>query len=185
MPLGTAATLLAPAAEDAPPAARLRRGRRARRRRHAFACSEIEHREQVLLVAVDPARRQQPQHVQSAAGSLRRSAGRAQLGIGEETAVLDRRIDAGEILVDDAAGAEIHVPHFGIAHLPVRKADMAAFGMDQGVRTLRPQPAPVRKIGQRQRVVRGILAMAPTVQDQQHDGLRTDGSRHMTFGAVT
>ena len=62
-----------------------------------------------------------------------------QLGVGEEAAVLDRRVDAGQVLVDDAAGAEVHVADFGIAHLPVRQADVAAFGMDQRVRALGQQ----------------------------------------------
>ena len=124
--------------------------------------------------------------MERSAGSLRGIAGGAQFGVGEEAAVLDRRVDAGEVLIDDAAGAQIHVADLGIAHLPVRQADVAALGVDQRMRPLRPQAVPVRQIGQRQRVVGRILAIPPTVQDQQDDGLGTvSGSGHVTFGAVT
>jgi len=37
----------------------------------------------------------------------------------EKTAVGDSGVDAGQILVDDAAGTDIHVPDFRIAHLIV------------------------------------------------------------------
>jgi hypothetical protein len=146
---------------------------------------QVEHREDVRLVAVHAAGREQAHDVKRPAGLARRGAGRAQLGVGEETAVLDRGVDPGQVLVDDPAGAQIHVPDLGIAHLPVRQADVAALGVDQRMRPLRPQPAPVRQLGQRQGVVGRVLAMPPTVQDHEHDGLGAGGSGHVTFGAVT
>ncbi|MNZ99418.1 hypothetical protein D3C78_1187410 [compost metagenome] len=42
----------------------------------------------------------------------------------EELAVANGLGDAGEVLVDDTAGAQVHVTDFGVAHLPVRQADV-------------------------------------------------------------
>jgi hypothetical protein len=140
---------------------------------HAFAARELDHREQVFLMAVHAARRQQAEQVQGAAGSLRRLAGGDQFGIGVEAAVLDRGVHAREVLVDDAAGADVHVADFGIAHLAVRQADVFALGVHQGVRAVGEQAAPVRQPGLGQGVVLGLLAMAPAVEDQQQQGLGT------------
>ena len=65
------------------------------RPRDACAAGQFEHREDVRLVAVHAAGRQQAHHVQRAAAGLRGGAGGAQLGVGEEAAVLDRRVDRG------------------------------------------------------------------------------------------
>ncbi len=71
----------------------------------------------------------------------------------EEAAVRDRRVDAGQVLVHDAAGADVHVADFGIAHLAVRQADVCAVRLHQRVRTVGEQPAPVRQRRQRDRIV--------------------------------
>ncbi len=102
--------------------------------RHALPSGQFQHREDVLLVAVHPTRRQQAEHMQGTVLRLGRRAGRQQLRIGEEAAIADGRVDPGQVLVDDAAGAQVHVAHFRVAHLPIRQADMAAFGMDQRMR---------------------------------------------------
>ena len=140
--------------------------------RHPGALGKIQHREDVALVAVHATGRQQSQYMQGAATGDGRRARGEQFGIGEKAAVVDRGIDPGQVLVDDAAGAEVHVPDFGIAHLPVRQADMAAGGFDQRVRLRRPQRAPVRQLGLRQRVVLRIVAMTPAIEDQQDHGFR-------------
>ena len=91
---------------------------------------------------------------------------------GEEAAVFNGSIDAGEVLVDDAPRAQVHVPDFGIAHLPVRQAHMTAFGMDQRMRRGGQQSVPVGQLGLGQRIVFGLVSMPPAIQDQQDDGLR-------------
>ena len=140
--------------------------------RHALAGGQSDHREDVVLVAVHATRREQAEHVQGAAARLRRRAGREQGFVARKAAIGNRRIDAGEILVDDAARTDVHVADFGIAHLPVRQSDMQAMGVDQGVRTVAQQGVPVRQPRLRKRVVRGLFAMAPAIEDQQQDGLR-------------
>ena len=71
-------------------------------------------------------------------------AGGQQLGVAEESAAFDLGIHPGEGLVDDAAGADVHVADFGIAHLAVRQTDEAALGMDQGIRAFGQQAPPCR-----------------------------------------
>jgi hypothetical protein len=57
----------------------------------------------------------------------------------EELAVADRFGHASEVLIHHAAGAEVHVADFGVAHLAVRQADVHAAARDQAVRRGGPQ----------------------------------------------
>ncbi len=138
---------------------------------HALAVCQFQHRQDLLLVAVHATGREQPEYMQGG-GRLRRSgAGADQFGIVEETAVLDRRVHPGQVLVNDATGAQVHVAHFRISHLPLRQAHVAALGVDKGVGTGGQQAAPVGQGGLGQRIVLGLVAMAPAIQDQQDHGL--------------
>src|SRR3546814_7779160 len=60
--------------------------------------------------------------------------------------------------------------------MPVRQANVAGLGVDQRGRRSAPQAPPVRQIGLRQRVVGGIVAVAPAVEDQQDDRFRAGGA---------
>ena len=51
-------------------------------------------------------------------------------------AVLGRLGDAGQLLVDDAAGTDVGVAHFAVAHLAVRQAHVHAGGANLGVGVL-------------------------------------------------
>ncbi|MNJ81652.1 hypothetical protein D3C77_805620 [compost metagenome] len=46
--------------------------------------------------------------------------------VAEELAITNGLGDAGEVLVDDTAGTEVHVADLGVAHLPVRQAHIHA-----------------------------------------------------------
>jgi len=50
----------------------------------------------------------------------------------EQLPVADALVDAGEVLVDDPAGAQVQMPHHGIPHLPLRKTDGFAAGGEGG-----------------------------------------------------
>ena len=47
-----------------------------------------------------------------------------------EGAVTDGEVDAGEFLVNDAAGAEVEVADLGISHLALGQADLQAAGLE-------------------------------------------------------
>ena len=57
---------------------------------------------------------------------------RAYLLVVEELVVTAGHVDLHEVLIHDAAGAEIHVTYLGVAHLPVRQADVLAAGLKMG-----------------------------------------------------
>jgi len=50
-----------------------------------------------------------------------------------ELLVGDEEIDAGDVHVHDAAGADVEVADFAVAHLAFGEADGGAGGLDQGV----------------------------------------------------
>ena len=70
--------------------------------------------------------------VLAAPGGL--GAGLLQHAVLEEVAVGDRLGDAREVLVDDAAGADVEVPDLGVAHLARRQADGRPGGVERAVR---------------------------------------------------
>ena len=52
----------------------------------------------------------------------------------EKCAARDELVDAGDVHLHDAAGANIQVAYFAVAHLPFGQADKGAGGVDQRVR---------------------------------------------------
>jgi hypothetical protein len=85
-------------------------------------------------------------------------------------AIADGDVDPRVVLVDDAPRADVEVPDFGVPHLAFRQADAKLRRIDGCVRARREQPAPVRCVGARDRVVGSIVAATETVEDQQDDG---------------
>ena len=109
-----------------------------------------------------------PEHVQRRVAGASGVDGIGQHRIARELSVADRDVDPREILVDDAARADIEVADFGIAHLAFGKADAQLGGVDRRMRAGCEQLAPARRIGARDRVVGRVLAAAEAVEDQQH-----------------
>ncbi len=95
-----------------------------------------------------------------------------------ERAIGDGLVDARQVLHDDAARAQVHVTYFGIAHLPARQADGKLARCDVGVGEAREKLVPVRGGGQADGVVGTLGALAPAIENTQHDGTRTMGFRH-------
>ena len=98
--------------------------------RHAFAFSELQERVEMGNMAVHPAVGQQPVKMQFSAARLCAAHGREQGFILKKCPVLDFLRDAGQLLIDDPARADVQMPHFGVAHLPVRQADVSARGAE-------------------------------------------------------
>jgi hypothetical protein len=69
------------------------------------------------------------------------------------------------------------VADLGIAHLPVRQADVAALGVDQGAGAIADQGPPVRQVGLGDGVVGRVVPVPPAIQDQQQQGLGAGGHR--------
>ncbi len=85
-----------------------------------------------------------------------------------EAAVLGGVADARQFLHHHAAGADVQVADLGVAHLAVRQPDIAAGGVQEGVRAALPQPVEVRLARLTDGVVGGFLAPAEAVEDHQH-----------------
>ena len=80
----------------------------------------------------------------------------------EQLAVADALVDAREVLVDDPAGAHVHVADLGVAHLPGRQSDRLA-GRDQlRMRVALQQRVVDRRARQRDGVVFFLRAEVPS-----------------------
>jgi hypothetical protein len=84
-------------------------------------------------------------------------------------AIGDRRINAGQVLHHETAGANVEMPDLGIAHLPLREADIVARSSQQGVRAGRPQMVEVGGARLANSVVGDFVAPTPAVKHDQHD----------------
>src|SRR5581483_9888767 len=93
--------------------------------------------------------------------------GGAEHGVGEEGAVLDRPVDAHQVLVEDAAGADRQVPHLRVAHLPGRQPDRLPGGFERRMRVVAPQPVEDGCRGEGDRVARAGRRAAPAVENDE------------------
>ncbi len=132
----------------------------------------------LILMRMHPARREQAQEMGAAATRLELGDEVAQARVARERAVLDRLVDARQILEHDPAGAEIHMSDLGIAHLALRQPDGMGRGVEERMRAARHQPIPDGRAGLAERVVLALLPVAPAVQDAEHDGARAAVCHH-------
>ena len=91
----------------------------------------------------------------------------------EELAVLDHQLDAGAVHVHDAAGADVEVADFAVAHLPVGQADEVAAGVNERVGILAQQAVVGRLAGERDGVGLGFGAVSPAVEDDEDERFGT------------
>ena len=125
---------------------------------------------QVPLVAVDAAVGQQADEVQRVLAVARtRSMAADERRVREELAVPDALVDAREVLVDDAAGAHVHVADLGVAHLAGGQADGFARRDQLRVRIALEQLVVDGRARQRDGVVLAFGADAPAVEDDQDE----------------
>ena len=92
-----------------------------------------EERVEMALVGVDAAVGEEADEMEGAALLGGEIVGAGEGGVGEEAAVLDGGVDAGHVHADDAAGAEVEVADFTVAHLAVGEADEVLAGAEEGV----------------------------------------------------
>jgi hypothetical protein len=81
-----------------------------------------------------------------------------------------RVVDARDVHHRDAAGAEVEVTDLAVAHLPRRQAHVGAARADEPVRVLRVQRGEPRGLGEADRVVGGLGALAEAVEDHEDHG---------------
>ena len=136
---------------------------------HASAHGHLQQRLDLRLVTVHAARREQAQDMQRLSGRARGFQRFDEHLVSRELAGLDRVLDAGVVLVDDAPGADVHVTHFRVAHLVLGQADPFFRGVDGGVRIARHECVPARLPRLADRVVLALFAMAEAIEYDQQD----------------
>ena len=98
-----------------------------------------------------------------------------QLPVGHQRAIGDGLVDARQLLVNDAARAQVQVPDFAVAHLPRRQADVLARGAETALRVGLVEVIVERKLGKERPIALGLggvealRANSPTITNNQSD----------------
>ena len=136
--------------------------------RHTCLCEDLRERRRVILMRMHAPRRDQAHQVAGAAG-LPQARDQADQGRGLlDLAVGDGLADARQVLHHHTAGADVEMSDLGVAHLPLRQADILARREEEGVGAGVPQTVERRGARQVHGVVGRVLPPAPAVQDHQH-----------------
>ena len=134
----------------------------------------------VVLMRMHAAGRHQPHQVDGAV--LDRGDEFGERRVLGKRSVGNRLVDAWQVLHHHPAGAEIHVPDLGIAHLPGGQADMQLRRLQVGNRRFARQPVEIGRARVHDRiVVSRLVAVAPAVKHAQHDRALAGNEAH---GAV-
>ena len=145
--------------------------------RHAGTGDQVGQRHEMILVGMHAAGRGETHQVAGAAVLLEGGEHVGQQRIARQRPVFDRRVDARQLGHRDPAGAEIHVAHFRIAHLPLGQADETLGGVDQSLGAGRDEAIEVGGTGIEDGVVPRVGPEAPAVENAQ-DGRARMCSRH-------
>ena len=120
----------------------------------------------VVLMAVHATIGQQAHQVQGAALLLGGRDRLRQHRVGGQRAGLDVAIDAADVLLHDAAGADIEVADFGVAELAGGQADIVLGGVQRTVGIARFQRVPVRGVCCQNGIIVAFEAVTETVKDE-------------------
>ncbi len=126
---------------------------------------QLDQRLQVVLGRVHAAVGDQADQVQP----LRVGHRRREHLVLRQRAVLHRRVDAGEVLRDDRARAEVEVADLGVAHLARGQADGLALGGQRRVRVALPELVEHRRVRERDRVALARRSEPPAVEHDEAD----------------
>jgi predicted exporter len=133
----------------------------------------FQEREQMLDVRVHAAVAKETEEVQLAlAAALHRLLEQRNI---LQLLVGDEQINARHVHVDDAAGADVEMADFAVAHLPFRQADERPGSVDQRVGKIFDQGVISGFASQRDGVASCFRAVAPTVEHGEYDGFRSFG----------
>ena len=130
----------------------------------AFLFAQLQDRVQMCVVAVYAAVREQTPDMQVGIVLLAVLDCAQQFFVLEEYAVFDVLGDQGQVLVDDAAGADVHMTPLGISHLAIRKTNCQTAGVAFYKRTLCFQLIHNRCVCDRDGIGLRIVGQAVTIQ---------------------
>ena len=141
-------------------------------RAQVLARGEIHDRPQVVDVRMDATMRHEAQEMDASPSSTRPPKGAEQRVVREERTVVDRGVDAHEVLEQDATRSDREVPDLRVAHLALRQPDGLARRLQRGTRVLRPEPVEDGCLGELDRVSRPRRSETPAVEDDERDERR-------------
>ena len=137
---------------------------------HAVAAHDPHERRHVILVRMNAARRDEPHQVAAAPAFTQPPDEREEGRVAGKRAVGHGVVDAGQVLQNDPACADGHVPDLRVPHLTLRQAYGFAGGGEQAPRAVCGEPVPYRRFGKRDGVVLRLLPMPPPIQHAKDDG---------------
>ena len=122
---------------------------------------------EVLQAGVDAAVRAEAHEMELLPARLDILIGSLDFGILHQRVLAAGDVDLHEVLIDDTAGAEVHVSHFGVTHLAVREADVFAAGLEVAGGIFRAKRVDFGGSLRPDGVGIIMLALAPTVEDHK------------------
>jgi hypothetical protein len=125
------------------------------------------HGEDMVFVAVYATRGQKAEEVHRPPRGLCGVHGPHERRVLREGAGGGVLIDARELLEDDPARAQVHMPDFRIAHLPFREPHGEPRAVDEAVRRLGPEPIPGGGMSQGNGVVGPRLRVTKAIENNE------------------
>ena len=133
----------------------------------------LQQRVEMSLLRMDATVGEQAEKVQSAFAYTCMLHRREQHRMREEFSVLDHLIDAGDVHVNDATGADVEMSDFAVAHLAFGQADKRAAGVNQRVGIFAQQAVINRLARKGDGIGFGFGAVTPAVEDDENEWFRT------------
>src|SRR6185437_6909179 len=133
----------------------------------AFGFGQTEQGVEMVEMGVDAAVAAQAEQMElPAAGMVHRA---QQGGVAVEAPIGNGLIEAGDVHLHDAAGADVQVTDLAVAHLTLGQSDERAGGVDEGVGELAQQAVIDRLAGARDGVAFARGTVAPAVKNDQDE----------------
>ena len=127
-----------------------------------------QQRIKMVLVGVHAPIGKQTEEVQPSSTCTSILHGRHQCRIGVEFSLLDHHVDFGDVHVHDAAGADVQMSNFAVAHLSGWQADVTPAGVHECAGKIPQQHVVIRLARERDGVGLGFGAVSPAIEDDEH-----------------
>ena len=133
----------------------------------------LQQRIEMRLLRVHTAVGNQPEQMQSPLSRSRMLHRIQQHGMRKQFPVLDHQIDARDVHVHDASGANVQMPDLTVPHLPLRQSHKWPAGMNERVGILPQQAVIGRLSGESNGVGFGFGSVSPAVENGKNERFRT------------
>ena len=140
---------------------------------NAVLLRHLQQRVKMRLLRVHATIGEQSKKMQPALAHSRMFHCGQQHRVRKEFAVLNHQVDARDVHVHDAPGANVEMTHLAVAHLPFRQAHKRTAGMNQCVGILAQKAVIGWLARQRDGVRFGFGAVSPAIEDDQYQRLWT------------